>query len=151
MEVVETFNKGHGRRERRVLESSTRLARHLDWPGLAQVCRLTRTTWRGATCSVEVQYAVTSAPRSEANAAQLLQWWRGHWRIENRLHWIRDVVWGEDGCRIRTGNRPQVMSCLRNAVLTLLRTRGFTQITATLRDNAYRVDHLFARLGIMNL
>jgi hypothetical protein len=151
LDTAETVDKGHGRRERRTLESSTRLARHLDWPGVAQVCRLSRDVWRGKTHSIEVAYAITSVPRSQADAAQLLRWWRGHWLIENRLHWVRDVVWGEDGCRIRSGNAPQVMSCLRNAVLNLLRTRGVTQIAATLRENAYRVDRLFAILGIMNL
>lgn len=151
METAETFSKGHGRREHRRLESSTRLARHLDWPGVAQVCRLTRRVRRRGVETVEVAYALTSVPRSRADARQLLDWWRGQWLIENRLHWIRDVVLGEDGCRIRTGTAPQAMSCLRNAVLNLLRTSGFAQITATLRENAYRVDRLLARLGILNL
>lgn len=124
---------------------------HLDWPGLARVCQLTREVWRGQTFSREVRYAITSVPRHQANAGQLLEWWRGQWLIENRLHWVRDVVWGEDGCRIRRGHLPQVMSCLRNAVLNLLRTSGFAKITATLRENAFRVDRLLARLGILNL
>lgn len=98
-----------------------------------------------------MQYAVTSVPRAQADAQQLLQWWRGQWLIENRLHWVRDVVWGEDDCRIRDGTRPQAMSCLRNAVSNLLRASGVTKITATLRENAYRVDRLFASVGILNL
>jgi predicted transposase YbfD/YdcC len=134
-----------------VLESSTRLARHLDWPGVAQVCRLTRRVHRQGAESVEVAYALTSVPRSLADPMQLLHWWRGQWLIENRLHWVRDVVLGEDGCRIRVGTAPQAMSSLRNAVLNLLRTSGFAKIAATLRQNAYRVDLLFARLGILNL
>lgn len=131
------------------MQCSTRLAGWLDWPGVAQVCRLERTTWRGGKRTTEVAYAITSVPRSRAGAAQLLTWWRGHWRIENELHWVRDVVLGEDGCRIRSGSAPQAMSALRNAALNLLRASGVTEITRSLRENAYRVDRLFARLGIL--
>lgn len=116
---------------------------------MAQVCRLQRTTWRGGKQTVEVAYAITSVPRHLARAPQLLAWWRGHWRIENNLHWVRDVVLGEDRCRIRRGTAPPAMAALRNAALNLLRAAGFSQITATLRENAYRVDRLLARLGIL--
>ncbi len=149
MDTAESFEKGHGRRERRRLEASTRLARHLDWPGLAQVCRLERTRWEKGRETTEVVYAISSVPRAQASAAQLLAWWRGHWGIENRLHWVRDVVFGEDACRIRTGSAPHVFSALRNAAISLLRSLGDRQIAQTLRQNACRVDLLFARLGIM--
>jgi predicted transposase YbfD/YdcC len=132
------------------LESSTRLAPHLDWPGVAQVCRLERTTWRQGKQVSEVDFAITSVPRPQASAAQLLAWWRGHWGIENRLHWLRDTAWGEDHCRVRTGHAPQLLSAFRNAALTFLRSSGFSQITVTLREHAYRVDRLLARLGIIN-
>lgn len=97
----------------------------------------------------KVAYAITSVPRVQAGAAKLLGWWRGHWGIENRLHWGRDVPLGEDACRIRTGNAPYVRSLLRNAPINLLRSLGHRQITQTLRENACRVDLLLARLGIL--
>jgi predicted transposase YbfD/YdcC len=149
LDVAETRNKGHGRREHRRLQTSTRLAGHGDWPGLAQVCRLDRTTWRKGVETHEVAYAITSAPRSQAKAADVLEWWRGHWGIENRLHWVRDVQFGEDACRVRTGNAPQVLSGVRNAAISLLRSLGHTQIAQTLRENACRVDRLLYRLGIL--
>ena len=64
LEVAETSNKGHGRLEQRRLEVSTRLAGHLDGPGLQQVCRLTRTTRRRGQWTTEIDYAVTSVPRA---------------------------------------------------------------------------------------
>jgi hypothetical protein len=151
LDTAESRDKRHGRREHRRLEASTRLARHLSWPGVAQVCRLTRTTWRGGKCSVEAQYAITSVPRGQASARQLLAWWRGHWRIENQLHWVRDVVFGEDGCRIRSAAAPQNMAALRNAGISLLRFLGQRQIAKNLRLHACRVDLLLARLGIPKL
>lgn len=133
----------------RHLESSTRLVKHVEWPGLAQVCRLTRTTrYRGET-TVEVDYAITSVPRELAPAAQLLAWWRGHWGIENRSHWVRDVTFGEDGCGVHVGTGPQNLAALRNAAISLLRLAGVTNLAAALRENACKLDRLLARLGIM--
>lgn len=98
--MAETVGKRSGRIERRHLQVSARLAAYCDWPGLAQVCRLVRTTKRGGVETTEIDYAITSVPRDQANAAQLLDWWRGHWGIENRSHYVRDVTLGEDACQI---------------------------------------------------
>ncbi len=100
-------NKGHGRRERRRLQASTRLAEFLDWPGVAQVCRIERWRYRNGAEEREVTYAITSVPRHLADAATLLGWNRGHWMIENRSHYVRDVTLGEDASRIGTGNAPR--------------------------------------------
>ncbi len=72
---------------------------------------------------------------------------RGHWGIENRLHYVRDVTLGEDASRVRTGAAPQVLAALRNAVLALLRATGATNIAATLRDITWRGTAL-ALLGL---
>ena len=49
---------------------------------------------------MERAYAITSLPVERADAARLLSIWRGHWGIENRLHWVRDVVFGEDQSQV---------------------------------------------------
>ena len=69
---------------------------------------------------VEVSYAMTSLSPDEATAEQLLVFLRNHWRIENQLHYVRDVTLGEDASRVRTGHAPQVLAALRNAVVHLL-------------------------------
>ena len=79
------------------------LAGYLDWPGVAQVCRVRAEVKAGGEESYEVSYAMTSAPRDRAGAATLLGWHRGHWGIENRLHWVRDVTMGEDANRTWSG------------------------------------------------
>lgn len=63
---------------------------------------------------------------------------RGHWGIENRLHWVRDVTFDEDHSQVRTGNSPQIMASLRNAAITLLRLAGYSNIAAALHEHAYR-------------
>lgn len=147
---AESFNKGHGRRERRRLISSTTVNDHLNWPDVKQVCQLTRTTWRGSRQTTEVQYALTSAPRELADASQLLTWWRQHWHIENRLHWVRDVTFAEDACRVRTGSAPQNLSAVRNAAISLLRLLRTDNIAAALREHAYKVERLFAKFNRWN-
>jgi predicted transposase YbfD/YdcC len=68
----------------------------------------------------ETAYGITSLAPTEANASRLLGLTRGHWGIENKLHYVRDVTLGEDGCRVRKGAAPQVLAAVRNAVIHLL-------------------------------
>jgi hypothetical protein len=140
-----------GRIERRTIQTTTRLNDYLDWPGVGQVCRLERVVRRDGVESREVAYAITSVGPEWAGAAELLGWWRGHWGIENRLHWVRDVTLGEDASRIRSGSAPQVMAALRNAAVSLLRLLGADNIAKALRANPYRVPAVLTELGIVNL
>lgn len=125
------------------------MAEYLDWPGVAQVCRIQRWRRGGGKDEYEVAYAITSVPRPQADATRLLHWNRGHWRIENRSHYVRDVTLGEDASRISKGNAPRILASLRNAVVTFLRSHGTSNIAAALRANAYQVDQLLTKLGIM--
>ena len=86
--------------------------------------------------SVETVCAITSLGRERASASRLLAIARGHWEIENRLHWVRDESMGEDGCRVRTGEAPEILAGIRNAALWLLRASGLTSIAAALRRHA---------------
>lgn len=110
-----------------------------------------RTTKRKGKLTTEVRYAVTSLSRREADAAKLLQLWRNHWGIENRLHWVRDTLWQEDRCRIKNPIGGHNMAAFRNAAINLLRLAKTPNLTAAVRENAYRVDRLLTRLGIMKL
>jgi predicted transposase YbfD/YdcC len=85
-----------------------------------------------------------------ADATTLLNWNRGHWGIENRSHYVRDVTLGEDASQIRLGQAPQVLATLRNGLITYLRSQGVTNIASTLRKHAYQVAQLLAKLGIVN-
>jgi hypothetical protein len=147
--VAETAGKRSGRHERRRLQASTRLAAYSDWPHLAQVCRLVRTTRCGGVETVEIDYAITSVPRGQADAVQLLAWWRGHWGIENRSHYVRDVTLDEDACRIRTGHAPQNLAAFRNAIVSMLRLDGHNNIAAALRTCTWKTQQLLAKLGIV--
>lgn len=103
----------------------------------------------GDEATVEVQYLITSVPRRQAGAATLLEWTRGHWGIENRLHYVRDVTMGEDANRTRVGSGPQVLAAFRNMAVTKLRLDGSANIAASLRRNAARVRDLLVSLCIL--
>ena len=114
------MDKGHGRREKRTLRTTTILTVHQQWPGLAQGFELVRERTEKGKTAVEVCYGITSLTPGEADAARLLGLVREHWRIENCLHYVRDVTLGEDACRVRKGSAPQVLAALRNAAIHLL-------------------------------
>jgi predicted transposase YbfD/YdcC len=161
----------HGdREERRTLECSTEVVSYLaqperldaqegeagtiaGWSGLAQVCRIHREVEyvSGAQAGVtreEWSYALTSVPPEQANAARLEQLWRGHWQIENGLHYVRDVTLGEDACQVRADRAPANLAACRNTALNLLRQHGVTNIAAALRRQAMYPRHALALMGI---
>jgi Transposase DDE domain len=97
---------------------------HLAWPGAAQVARIERTREIGGKVSTETAYIITSLTAAEAGPERLLELSRTHWAIENRLHYVRDVSFNEDRCRVRAGAR--ALAVIRNIVLYLIRSRGMS-------------------------
>jgi predicted transposase YbfD/YdcC len=91
---------------------------------------------------------VTSLSHRRADAARLGGLLRGQWSIENRLHWVRDVVFAEDHSRVRTAGGPQVMASLRNLVIGLLRLAGHAKIARALRWIARNPARALALLGV---
>jgi predicted transposase YbfD/YdcC len=132
-----TRERGHGRQDTRTLKA-TELTTGIGFPGAAQVLRLTRTRTNRKTGkrTRETVYAITSLTAIDAGPDQIAAWLRGHWSIENRLHWVRDVTYDEDRSQIRAGHAPQVMASLRNTAISLLRLAGHTNIAAGCRHHA---------------
>jgi len=133
MRAATTVDKGHGRVEVRHLIASTALNDYLDWPGLAQVIMIERVWWERGARHEAVRYAVTSLPPQAANASHLLALVRGHWQIENGLHYVKDVTLGEDRSLIHKGNGPSIMAILRDTVVSLLHRAGWRTIAERLR------------------
>jgi hypothetical protein len=115
----------------------------VDWPDVGQVFELERVRVVGEKTSVEVVHGITSVGRDRADAKRLLELSRGHWGIENSLHYVRDVTLGEDGCRVRTRAAPQVLAGLRNVVVHLLgKTKAASKAAATRHFAARPFDAL---------
>jgi len=79
-------------------------------------------------------YLITSDRAAEP--AALAAWVRGHWEIENKLHWVRGVTYQEDKSLVRAGNAPRVMATLRSLAISLLRLDGHANIAAANRHHA---------------
>lgn len=81
----------------------------------------------------KIRYGITSLCPEQAGAEQLELLWRRHWTIEHRDHYVRDVTRGEDACQVPTGHAAHALAALRNAILSLLRWKGWTNIAAAIR------------------
>lgn len=145
---AQTTDKGHGRLEIRTIRVSSELKGYSDWPGLEQVFEIRRQwkykgEWREA-----VLYGITSLPATIAIPERLLKIKRGHWTIENPLHYVKDVTMGEDRSTVHKDNGPKVMAALRNTAVSLLRHAGFSTIAQRLR---YNCGHPEAALQVLSL
>lgn len=130
------------------MPASTALFHYLDWPYLGQVCCMERARSHKGIKSEETAYAITSLTPDKVEAKRLLEVWRGHWRIENRVHWVRDVTFDEDRSQVRTGAAHQVMAALRNLVLGLVRQTGASNIAEALRHYSWKASAALALLGL---
>jgi predicted transposase YbfD/YdcC len=144
-----TRDRAHGRIEGRTLKAVT--VNHFGFPHAAQVLQVTRKThqlgtrrWRTVTI-----HAITSLTQAQASPARLADYIRGHWAIENSLHWVRDVTFAEDGSHVRTGAGPHVMACLRNLAIGVLCRAGPVNLAAALRHHARDPPRPLATLGII--
>jgi DDE family transposase len=108
-----------------------------------QVCNLD-----GTVRSVETVYGITSLDAGQADAKEIGRHARGHWGIENQLHWVRDVTYDEDRHQLRKGSAPHAMATLRNLSISVLRLAGVTNIASALRWVSRRHERALALLGL---
>jgi predicted transposase YbfD/YdcC len=127
VECARSLDKGHGRVEERELWVSSRLADRVEWPYLSQAfcVRRTVTECRTQKSSRRMTYGLTSLQPMEADAGRLLELTRGHWGIENGLHYRRDVTFKEDACRMKSHAAAQALAVCNNLALGLLRHAGW--------------------------
>jgi predicted transposase YbfD/YdcC len=133
--TAQTYNKGHGRIERRQLTVSAELQGYLDWPGAEQVFKLERwfTRTKDGQSMHEVAYGITSLTAQKADALRLLTIVRSHWGIENGLHYRRDETLGEDRSHLKGGDAPRAMAVINNVIIGLVVRRGYTNLAAARR------------------
>jgi predicted transposase YbfD/YdcC len=157
----ETTETGHGRDERRTIEVLPAPQEIIDlFEHTVQIAlverHVTRTervrrndNWEKRTVtSGVVVFLVTSLSAEQASPADLADYLRDHWTIENRSHWVRDATLGEDDSRVRTGGRPRLLTTLRNLALGLLRAAGMNDISAAIRDIRYDTGVLLYVMGL---
>lgn len=150
-ESAVTRHGKHGRLETRHIRVSSDLPPgYTGFPGVHQVFCLTRTRVQKKTGEIKEQttYGITSLSQERITPSQLLSVIRGHWHIENKSHYVRDVTFDEDRSRVREGNIPQVMAALRNVCIGLMRANGYKNIAAACRKLAAQPQEALALIGI---
>ena len=128
LDTAADLDKGHGRIEQRTVTVS----READWlagdrrfpgelrlPGVTTIVKVRSRTELKDRCRTDTRYYISSADLTAETAAQAV---RGHWGIENRLHWVLDVVFREDQARLRTGHGAKNMAVVRHFAINLVRT-----------------------------
>jgi predicted transposase YbfD/YdcC len=128
-------SKGHGRLEVRTLTTSSQLNDFLDWPFLQQVFQLQRTITISKTGKTrkETVYGITSLSAVQAPPAQLLDMLRSYWRIENGLHYPRDVSLHEDSTRFKKHSAAHNMAIINNLILSLIAKSDFPFVPSARR------------------
>jgi hypothetical protein len=143
-------DRTHGRGRLEIRHLKTVAFRHLDYPGARQALRVMR--WckdlTSKKITIERLYFVTSLPPGVATGEQLAGWIRGHWKIENQLHHVRDTTFAEDASTTRTGSLPRMMASLRNLAISVFRQDDHTNIAAACRYTARDPQRSLTALGI---
>lgn len=136
--AAEWHDKAHGRLEWRSIKV-VQVSTGLPFPGRPQAVQvLRRTKRRGETkWHLETVYAITSLPADNDSATRIATILRRHWAIENELHWVRDVTFGEDASHVRTGQGPAIMAALRNLAISLAHLENIQNIASWLRWNSH--------------
>ncbi|ANZ21593.1 transposase [Streptomyces noursei ATCC 11455] len=128
--------RAHHRLEIRRLKTAA--FAHIDYSDAAQALQVVR--WRkdftSGRLTIERVYLITSLPPGAVSGAQLAEWIRGQWKIENLLHHVRDRTFREDDSKIHVGRLPRVMAGLRNLAISVHRQDGRTNIAAALHEAA---------------
>ena len=145
-----TSQKGHGRLSTRTLICGAAHIEDVDWPGVAQVIRreCERIELKSGKLTREVSYGLTSLAPSQADAAVLEALWRGHWTIENRVHYVRDVSFGEDAGHAAAGNTARVLASVRNALLYLFHRAGWHLVPSALAHYGASVRRALSLIGL---
>ncbi|MER5375984.1 hypothetical protein [Streptomyces sp. NPDC002553] len=133
-----------------VLGRRMRSFAHLDYPDARQALQVVR--WRkdftSGKLTIERVYLITSLPPGAATGPQLAAWIRGHWKIEDLLHHVRDRTFREDDSKIHVGRLPRIMAGLRNLAIGVHRQDGRTNIAAALRYTARDCRRSLTALGL---
>lgn len=148
IESYQTLEKSKGRVEKRVIWMSRDLTSYLHWPGLTHVFKVKRDRSDKNQKSTEIIFGIASLPERYSSIEGLSKYLRGHWSIENNLHRVRDVSFGEDKSTIRKGHAPEVMAGLRNLVISIFQRGNVKSYPQAFRRFSAQPEELFTFLGL---
>ncbi len=145
-DYAHSFDNTHGRAEKRQCWTiaDPEILQHLRgvnrWPQLGCVVQVRRTYQDGIEQKCEDRFFISSL---KGQAKQLLGAVRSHWRVENSLHWVLDIAFREDDCRVRKDQGPQNFAVLRHIALNLLKAEKTSKrsIKSKRLQAAWKIDY----------
>ena len=138
------IEKNRGRTTCRIVSVFTDLCGiDIDWVGLRSLIQVERIGIRSGKKYLQTNYYISSLLTSAAKFACRI---RQHWEIENRLHWVKDVVFGEDAALFNNYNAATNWSIIRNIAINLARLGGYDSLTKAERFLAHDIDKMFLLL-----
>ena len=148
---AKTVNKGHGRLETRECwaidheEYLSFLRKRKQWKGLKSIVRIIAQRQIGQKVETQTRYFISSLP---ADPKAILKAKRSHWKIENQVHWVLDIAFREDECRVRKDHAPENLAVLRHMALNLLKKEKTANggIHAKRLQAAWNTDYLLTIL-----
>lgn len=145
-----TVEKDHGRIEHRAISVVELKPGQSTFPFSNQAFKVERifTDFNDKTISSETIFGITSLRPNEAGPQRLLEYNRGHWCIENKVHYVRDVTMFEDSSRVRKGSGPRMLAILKNIALNILRSNGVKNISSAIQNFAFNKKDLFCFAGL---
>lgn len=149
-ETATTIDKAHGRIETRTITILSLKPGQIGFPFAEQIFSVERifSDFAGKLTSTETAFGITSLTQNQAGPERVLSLNRGHWVIENQIHYVRDVSMGEDASRIRKQDGPRLMATFRNLTLSLFRQMNITKIAEKMLTFALDRGSLFKSFGI---
>ena len=131
-----------GRKVKRIVEVFTPPPDiHPSWQKILSVIRVTRSGVRDGITFSTLSYYISSLPPNSTRLAQVI---RQHWHIENRLHWVKDVIFNEDQSKQRAGKTPINLSIIRTWVLSIFRNNGFESIKGAIDYFAHNLPAMLS-------
>ena len=104
-----------------------------DWIWIKTIIKVERKVKEKWKIEKETAYYISSLWHKEMSARDFNLWIRGHWKIENSLHWVKDVTFKEDASKIISDNAPHNMSLIRNIAINIFRQNGYTNMAQAIR------------------
>ena len=143
---------GHGRTENRHYQVLNNISLVIDseqkWSNLNSVVRVEYLRqFKNGKSQLESRYFITSLSK---NAQQLADYIRGHWSIENQLHWVLDVEFGEDNSRTRKDNAPENLAVIRHIALNLFKQNQKFKGSIKSKRNRAGWDNNYLRQILLN-
>lgn len=111
------------------------------WKGVGSVIRVTRSGERDGDSYSTLSYYLSSLPPKSERIAKLI---RGHWQVENRLHWVKDVIFDEDKSPQKAGNAPINLSIMKTWVLSVFRLNGFDSIKGAIDQFSHNIPAMWS-------